>query len=70
MRFSCTFSLLKDPGRAHMGPKHQKFSSGPENCDIEPKVWFLASSFCLLRLGEPLAGTRGNPAGQSLVPAL
>ena len=32
-------------------------------------VWFLASGFCLLRLGEPLAGTRGNPGGPPSVTA-
>ena len=48
----------------------QKASFGPEACEILPKVWFLASGFCLLRLGEPLGGSRGNPAGLSIVPAL
>ena len=48
---------------------HQKASFGPEMCEIGPKVWFLASSFCLLRLGEPLAGTLGNPGGPPSVTA-
>ena len=47
----------------------QKISFGPEACEIEPKLWFLAFGFCLLRLGEPLAGTRGNPGGPSSVTA-
>ena len=41
----------------------QKVSLGSEACEIGPKVWFLASGFCLLRLGEPSAGIRGNPGG-------
>ena len=40
---------------------HQKTSFGSEMCEIGPKVWFLASGFCLLRLGEPSGGNWGNP---------
>ena len=47
----------------------QEVSFGPEMCEIGRKVWFLASGFCLLRLGEPLAGTRGNPNGPQQVTA-
>ena len=47
----------------------QKASFGPETCEIEPKVWFLASGFCFLRLGTPLAGTRGNPNAPQQVTA-
>ena len=39
-----------------------KVSLGPETCEIGPKVWFLASGFCLLRLGEPAGGHWGNRA--------
>ena len=31
----------------------QKISFGPETSEIGPKVWFLASGFCLLELGQP-----------------
>ena len=31
----------------------QQVSFGPEASEILPKVWFLASGFCLLRLREP-----------------
>ena len=48
----------------------QKASFEPETCEIAPKLWFLASGFCLLRLGEPSAGTRGNPGGPPSVTAL
>ena len=43
----------------------QKVSFGPETYEIGPKVWFLASGFCLLRLGEPSGGSCGNPEGQA-----
>ena len=49
---------------------HQNMSFESETCEIAPKVWFLASGFCLLRLGEPSGGSWGNPAGLSIVPAL
>ena len=45
----------------------QKTNFEPETCEIAPKLWFLASGFCLLRLGEPSAGTRGNPGGPPAV---
>ena len=45
----------------------QKVSSGPETCETWPKVWFLASGFCLLRLGEPSGGNWGNPNGPDAV---
>ena len=45
----------------------QKASFGPQTCEIEPKVWFLASGFCLLRLGEPSGGNWGNPNGPDAV---
>ena len=45
----------------------QKASFEPETCEIGPKVRFLASGFCLLRPGEPSAGTRGNPEGPPAV---
>ena len=45
----------------------QKVSFGPETCEIGPKVWFLASGFCLLRLGEPSGGNWGNPNGPDAV---
>ena len=44
-------------------PLPQKASFGPETCDIGPKVWFLASGFCLLRLGESSGGNWGNQNG-------
>ena len=47
----------------------QKVKFGPETCEIAPKDWFLASGFCLLRLGEPLAGTPVNPNGRQQVTA-
>ena len=47
----------------------QKVSFGPETCEIGPKLWFLASGFCLLRLGEPSGGSRGNPGGPPSVTA-
>ena len=47
----------------------QKVSFGPETCEIEPKLWFLASGFCLLRLGEPSSGSWGNPGGPPSVTA-
>ena len=49
---------------------HQKLNLGPETSEIQPKVWFLASGFCLLRLGEPSSGSWGNPAVLSIAPAL
>ena len=48
----------------------QKVSLGFETCEIAQKVWFLASGFCLLKLGETSAGSWGNPAGVSTAPAL
>ena len=47
----------------------QKASLGSEMCEIGPKVWFLASGFCLLRLGEPSGGSWGNPGGPPAVTA-
>ena len=41
----------------------QKASLGFETCETGPKVWFLASGFCLLRLGETSGGNWGNPNG-------
>ena len=43
----------------------QKASFEPETREIISKVWFLASGFCLLRLGEPLSA--GYPKWQLLV---
>ena len=48
----------------------QKVSFGPEACEIGPEVWFLASGFCLLRLGEPSGGNWGNPNSLPQVTAL
>ena len=48
----------------------QKVNFETETCEIGTKVLFLASSFCLLRLGEPSGGSWGNPAGLSIAPAL
>ena len=45
----------------------QKASFGPETCEIGTKVWFLASGFCLLRLGDPSGGNWGNPNGPDAV---
>ena len=45
----------------------QQVSFGVKVCEILPKVWFLASGFCLLRPGESSAGTRGNPGGPPAV---
>ena len=47
----------------------QKVFFEPETCESPPKLWFLASGFCLLRLGEPSAGTLGNPGGPPAVTA-
>ena len=44
-----------------------KISFGPETCEIRPKVWFLGSGFCLLRLKEPSGGNWGNPHGPDAV---
>ena len=48
----------------------QEVSSEPETCEIAPKVWFLASGFCFLRLGEPSGVSQGNPGGRPIAPAL
>ena len=45
----------------------QKASVGPETYEILQKVRFLASGFCLLRLGEPSGGNWGNPNGPDAV---
>ena len=44
-----------------------KASIGTEMCEIQLQVWFLASGFCLLRLGEPSGGHWGNPNGPDAV---
>ena len=41
----------------------QKASFEAEIYEIEPKVWFLASGLCLLRLGEPLGSSWGISRG-------
>ena len=48
----------------------QEVSFGPEACEIRPKVWFQASGFCPLRLGEPSGGNWGNPKGPPQVTTL
>ena len=45
----------------------QKLNMGPKTCKIGPQVWFLASGFYLLRLGEPSGGNWGNPNGRDAV---
>ena len=65
-----TFEILDAKPRRTIMKLPQKASLGPETCGIEPKFWFLASGFCLLRLGQPLGGSWGNPAGLSIAPAL
>ena len=39
----------------------QRASLGSETYEIGPKVWFLASGFCLLRLGGTLRAELGEP---------
>ena len=41
----------------------QKVGFGFEMCEIGSKVWFLASGFYLLRLGEPAGGSGGTLEG-------
>ena len=43
----------------------QKVSFGSEMCEIGRKVWFLASGFCLLKLGNPQGGSWGILEGQA-----
>ena len=66
----CFFELLDAKPCRTIMKLPQKINFGPETCEIAPKLWFLASGFCLLRLGEPSGGSWGNPAGLSTVPAL
>ena len=69
MEKPCRFELLDAKPCRTIMKLPQKVSFEPEAGEIGPKVWFLASGFCLLRLGEPLAGTRGNPGGPPSVTA-
>ena len=41
----------------------QKVSFESETCEIAPTLWFLASGFCLLRLGSPQAAAGGTLGG-------
>ena len=41
----------------------QKVSFETKTCEIAPKLWFLASGFCLLRLGNPQAAAGGTLEG-------
>ena len=76
--YACTNETKRFPGHggkalAALTPPNlrpQKSSFGPETCGIGPRVWFLASGFCLLRLGEPSGGKWGKPEGRPTVTAL
>ena len=41
----------------------QKVSFESETCEVALKLWFLASGFCLLRLGNPQAAAGGTLEG-------
>ena len=68
--FNVFFTFLAEICLRTVVESSQKASFGSETCEIRPKVWFLASGFCLLRLGEPSGGNWGNLGGRSTVTAL
>ena len=57
------FKLLHEKPCRTIMKLPQKINFEPETCEIAPKFWFLASGFCLLRLGNPQAAAGGTQEG-------
>ena len=61
--FNVLFSFLAEKWYRTNMKLPQEASFGPETCETRPKAWFLASGFCLMRLGGTLRPVPGEPSG-------